>query len=275
MGKKVITPIIAFIGLFIISSAFAQQNVQVKPAPQQKPAEKFIQKAAPSQTASKIPTIDASMLQRLRTPLSRPTLINTLMGNQVTRSTLESYARNAKIQVKELPTKGLDGKPITNAPQGKKIEELNWGAGIPFSLVRFNPKFFDPTDNKEKPLGDVKVFGIFLESGSVSQAISMDAFQVNAGQAGGSISLALLLPPYRSSYMIAMQGYPTSGTEMTIVDSNNLRKLDMVPFAGGEGSAALADITPLIISKSVGRCDIFFKPGPGGLIFGIFVITRL
>ncbi len=245
------------------------------PIPLPHPVEKSVQKTAPPQTARKIPTIDANMVQRLRTPLTRPILINTLMGNQVTRATLETSARNAKIQANELPSKGLDGKMISAQPQGRTIDQLNWNAGIPFSLVRFNPKFLDPTDNQEKPLGYVRVEGIFLESNVVSQVINMDVFQVSPGQTGGSISLTLFLPPNTSTYMIGIQGSPTAGTEMTILDSNNLRKLDALPFAGGEGSLALTAITPVIYSKSVGRCDIWVKPGPGGLNFAAFVITRL
>ncbi len=276
MRKKTVVLILAVIVLALVSLVLAQERVELKRGPEQKTMEKVVpQKAAPPKTPPNLPTIDASMLQKLRTPVSRPTLINTLLGNQVTRTTLESSARNGKIQVKELPSRGLDGKMISAQPQGRTIDQLNWNAGIAFSLVRNNPKFLDPADNKEKPLGYVMVEGIFLESNSVSQVMSMDVFQVNPGQTGGSISLALFLPPYTSTYMIGIQGYPTSGTEMTMLDSNNLRKLDILPLAGGEGSVALTAITPMIISKSVGRCDIFFKPGSGGLSFGGFIIIRL
>jgi hypothetical protein len=268
MGKKVITPLMVLTGLFIISSAFAQPTEKRSPG-------NYIQKSGPVQTPHKIATIDASMLQKIRTPLSRPTAINALMGNPVTRGMLESSARNARVQVKELPSKGLDGKMISGQPKGRTIDQLNWNAGIVFSLVNNHPKYFDPTDNKEKPLGYVRLGGVFLESSVVSQLMSTDIFQVNPGQTGGSVGLALFLPPSTSSYMIGVQGSPTSGAEMTILDSNNLRKLDAFPVAGGAGALALTAITPKMVSKSVGRCDIWVRPGPNGFNFGIFVITRL
>lgn len=266
MKVKVTMAIVGVAVFSLLTISLAQQKAQMGQPQQKTPFHTPIAQKAP-------PPIDPNTLRKIQSPVSRSILIQTLMSNQATRSVIESSARNAKIQVKELPSKGLDGKAVSAAAQGKKIEELNWNAGIKFSLAKYPPKFFDPTVNMEKPLGWMTV-DVFLNSVSAFQDFSNDVFLLSGPNS--PLIFRLLVPPYVSTYMIAIhgRGSPQSPYEVSLMDSSGSRKLDVLPLSTGESSVAITTISPQYFTKYYGDCSIALKPG-AYIYFGGFTITRL
>ena len=276
MKKKAIILIITVTGLFIITFSFAQQSIQVKPSPQQSPTEKgIIEKSVSPQMVRKVPAIDANMLKKLQAFPSRATLINTLMGNQATRTVLESSARKAKRQVNELSSKGLDGKVVSAAPEGQKIDQLNWNAGIKFSLIKNRPNFFDLTTNSTASLGEVIGWGVILNSNSMSIDFNNDVFVL---MSGGYACLSLCLPPSASTYMIAIHvaGFTqvVDLIKAIIQDSSGSKTLDMIPLTGRDGFVGMTIVSPKDFKQAVRSCIIMVNL-PEQAVFAGFTITRL
>jgi hypothetical protein len=243
---------------------------------QQKPvAGQTPQKPAQLQPIAKVPTIDPNMLRRLQGSVDRSTLINTLMGNQATRTILENLAKSTKIKTSELSIKTLDGNPIPPAPQGQQIDQLNWNAGIKFSMIKNRPTFFHPPTNSTFPLGRISVYGVQLFSESISSHIDNDVFPF----ATCTLDLNLPLPP--ATYMIVVQTNSILFPEITISDRNPNRKLqNLVPLTSRDGWVALTQISPHVYRQgdNFGICTISVKLGlpiEPNVLFGGFTITRL
>ena len=200
------------------------------------------------------------------------------MGNQATRGTLEAAAKTVRMQANELSTKGLDGKMISATPQGQKIDQLNWNAGIKFSLIKNRPKFFDPESNSTMSLGEIIVLGAQLESTTnISDYINNDVFLL---MRGGATGLSLCIPPFASTYMIAIHAkkvwtmIPGNAIEVIIQGSSAPKTLDVVPLTAGDGFVGMAMISPAFFKQAFGACDIIVN-FPVGIAFGGITITRL
>ncbi len=234
------------------------------------------QKATPPQPVPKAPTIDPNLLRQLQMSIPRSTMINSLMGNQVTKTVLENLAKNAKIQPSELSIKTLDGNPVSPTPQGQQIDQLNWNAGIKLSMIKNRPRFFSPPDNTTLPVGRISLQHTTLRSESMDYYISNDTFPFFQ-----AVDLDLNLPSTPATYMIAVQTSSIMAPEeMTVSDRNSKRKIqNIVPLSTRDGFVALTQIAPHIyrVGSNYGICHIEVKfPIFGGeIFFGGFTITRL
>ncbi len=260
----------------------------------QGPAQEIPQKATPQRSGSlaSLPGVklDPALIQKLQVFPSREMLINSLMGNQATRNTLETLTRNAKMQVHELSKKSLDGVIVTAYPTAagvKRIEELNWTGGIKFSLIKnIPPKFFDPVSKKLLPVGSLYVKDIVLSTDSAGnnalQCVNADAFDVSRSYMNGdeAIFLAVLTPPKPFAYMIAVQGIrgnvyvqDCKGKYLATVDSSTIGGIvgitDVCPVGDPPYSGFTIRITKPIGFSVDPKFTYSFAP------FGGITITRL
>jgi hypothetical protein len=197
------------------------------------------------------------------------------MADQGTRSSLESIAINAKTQPTELSSKGLDGKTIVSTTvQGKKIDELNWNAGIRFSLIKNRPMYFNPGINSMTNLGVVSMSGAYLSSAATSAHIDHDVFYVGNG---GTVHLFSFLPPMVSTYIITIHAQFKVGWGMApliIKDGKGEKTLNVLPTNTQDGYAGMITVTPSFVTNYFGAFDVDVKV-PVGRLMGGFTITRL
>lgn len=240
---------------------------------QQKPGTgQVTQKAAQPQPMMKAPTIDPIMLRRLQGNVPRTMLISSLMGNQATRGVIQNLAKSAKIQASELSIKTLDGNPVSPAPQGQLIDQLNWNAGIKFSMIKNRPTFFYPPLNSMMSLGRIGVHGADLYSEFMSYYINNDVF------IGKNIYLELHLPLTPATYMIAVQFSSLLPIEITVSDRSGVKKIqNVVPLSSGDGYVGLTQIAPSVYREGLGLCAIDVKSSFLGsaTFFSGFTISRL
>ena len=259
--------LISFLLIFTLTA-----HSQQKPVAGQTP-----QKPSQLEPIAKVPTIDPNMLRRLQGSVSRTTLINTLMGNQATRAIIENLANNAKMKVSDLQIKAMDGSPVTPTPQGQRIDQLNWNAGIKISMIKNNPKFFHLQSNQTLSVGNITSDKWHLDSSAMSYYINNDIFFITIGS---TIDLHLHLPLNPATYMIAVQINSINPPEITIIDKNPKRKItNIVPLTSGDGWIGLTQIAPHRYTEGLNICHVevvlpMFE-GRSFLVFGGFTITRL
>lgn len=186
--------------------------------------------------------------------------------------TLENLAKNAKLKASDLSIKTLDGNPVSPTPQGQQIDQLNWNAGIKFSMIKNRPTFFYPPTNSTLPLGRIGVHGADLHSEFMSYYINNDVFIVR------NIYLELHLPLTPATYMIAVQFSSLLPIEITVSDRTGVKKIqNVVPLSSGDGYVGLTQIAPSVYREGLGLCAIDVKLSFLGsaTFFSGFTITRL
>ena len=241
-------------------------------APAQEPAPLTITaRSGPSEA----PLLDPNLARRIQGRVSRSALLSALAGQPGTREQVETLAKKARLQPAELATKPLDGKVAAPA-QGSKVEDLDWNSGIKFSVLKNNPKVFDPAKNAMEPLGVLEVNKVRLSSykDEAAQHIGLDIFRIAQT---GTADLTVHLPPGPASYMILVHGLCcklTYGATVSVFDKTGEKKLQMVELSSGEGSVGLVTVSPYPVASGFTGCTVRVRANES-LFFGGITITRL
>lgn len=220
--------------------------------------------------------LDAHAVRRIQSKVGREGMLKALMANSTTRGELEAAAKKSNLKVAELSTKGLDGKHLAASSRGNRVEDLDWANGIRFSVIKYNPKVLDPSDNTLKQLGCLSVDRVKLSNykDEAAQHASQDLFMMAQN---GNADLIVQLPPQSGSYMILVHGLcckKTYGAAVSVFDHTGEKKLQTVELSSGEGSVGVVNIWPYQVVQGFTGCTIRVHAHES-FFFGGITVTRL
>lgn len=260
--------IVFFISIFLLSILFITSYAQQKPI--------GTGQVIPKLNITKFRTIDFKKLQSLQTPIGRSIMLQSLMDHPATRSILENVVKRSKVPVNELQSKDLDGKSISPTPQGQHIEQLNWNAGIKFSMIKYRPKFYHPQTNRTIPLGIIGA-NVLANSEHMPFFIENDIFPIGIliADIKSRVDLFLYLPSLNpANYMIGIQTIESYRPPEVVIVEKHSRSIQVTPLTSGDGYVGVTQISPSLWDGIPG-CQIMVSFNEPMIYFGGFTITRL